>query len=61
MRKGILKCGIPVACHKCNRGGDPVGLKARARGRQRRLGSILNEIATHSEANPNWLNLSTAL
>ena len=29
--------------------------------RERRLGSILNEIATQAEANPNWLDLSAAL
>ncbi len=28
---------------------------------ERRLGSILNEIAMHTEANPNWLDLSAAL
>ena len=32
------------------------GLKA-----ETRLGSILNEIATHAEANPNWLGFSAAL
>ena len=32
------------------------GLEARTR-----LGSILNEIAMHAEANPNWLDLSAAL
>jgi hypothetical protein len=29
--------------------------------RQPRWGSILNEIAMHAEANPNWLDLSAAL
>jgi hypothetical protein len=28
---------------------------------QTSLGSILNEIAMHAEANPNWLDISAAL
>ena len=38
------------------RGGDREELEA-----ANLAGSILNEIAMHAEANPHWLDLSTAL
>ena len=45
-----------AACYGCSRGGDREELEA-----ANLAGSILNEIAMHAEANPNWLDLSTAL
>jgi hypothetical protein len=45
-----------VACHGCSRGGDRWDWKPPTWS-----GSILNEIAMHAEANPNWLDLSAAL
>jgi hypothetical protein len=45
-----------VACHDCRRDGDRVALEPADL-----VGSILNQIAIHAEANPSWLDISAAL
>ena len=56
MRKVILGCEIPWLVMDA-----AVAVTAWDWKPPTSLGSILNEIAIHAEANPNWLDLSAAL
>jgi len=56
VRKGILECGIPWLVMIA-----AVTVTGWHWNPQTSLGSILNQIAIHAEANPNCLDISAAL
>jgi len=56
MRKGITEMWVPWLLMDAAVSGDRRNWKP-----QTSFGSILNEIATHAEANPSWLDISAAL